>query len=209
VYDLIIFTCARADLQEYYANTGALQQAAWMICMDDLIIVPCARADSQEYYANTGALQQAASSARGGRAPGVSIVEAFGKEVKPRELKDVLRIEYRCVCVCVHALLPEQKNLLCLQSTSLCLKCFSHGAANTYTLKRVTQNYVAASCACCSCTFVRACDVQLKACAVAFACEVCLSCISELEQLGCLDLADMLCVRAHDVQDEVAEPKVG
>jgi len=25
----------------------------------------------------------------------VSIVEAFGKEVKPRELKDVLRIEYR------------------------------------------------------------------------------------------------------------------
>ncbi|KAF5843565.1 CobN/magnesium chelatase [Dunaliella salina] len=48
-----------------------------------------------EYYANTGALQKAAASARGGKAPGVSIVEAFGKEVKPRELKDVLRIEYR------------------------------------------------------------------------------------------------------------------
>jgi len=51
--------------------------------------------DIQEYYANTGALQKAAANARGGKAPGVSIVEAFGKEVKPRELKDVLRIEYR------------------------------------------------------------------------------------------------------------------
>lgn len=51
----------------------------------------------QEYYANTGALQKAAATARGGKAPGVSIVEAFGKEVKPRELKDVLRIEYRWV----------------------------------------------------------------------------------------------------------------
>lgn len=33
--------------------------------------------------------------ARGGRAPGVSIVEAFGRDVKPRELEDVLRLEYR------------------------------------------------------------------------------------------------------------------
>ncbi|GBF96914.1 protoporphyrin IX magnesium chelatase [Raphidocelis subcapitata] len=51
--------------------------------------------DIQEYYANTGALVRAAKNARGGRAVGCSVVEAFGRDVKPRELEDVLRIEYR------------------------------------------------------------------------------------------------------------------
>ncbi|KAI8464745.1 MAG: CobN/magnesium chelatase [Monoraphidium minutum] len=51
--------------------------------------------DIQEYYANTGALVRAAKNARGGKAVGCSVVEAFGKDVKPRELEDVLRIEYR------------------------------------------------------------------------------------------------------------------
>jgi magnesium chelatase subunit H len=51
--------------------------------------------DIQEYYANTGALKNAAESARDGKSVGVSIVEAFGKEAKPRELEEVLRLEYR------------------------------------------------------------------------------------------------------------------
>ncbi|KAG1670953.1 hypothetical protein FOA52_011388 [Chlamydomonas sp. UWO 241] len=55
--------------------------------------------DIQEYYANTGALKRAAESARrtSGRTGGVgcSIVEAFGKDTKPKELEEVLRLEYR------------------------------------------------------------------------------------------------------------------
>ncbi|CAL8470018.1 g9560 [Coccomyxa elongata] len=51
--------------------------------------------DIQEYYANTGALKQAAESARGGRKVGCSIVETFSKSTKPRELEEVLRLEYR------------------------------------------------------------------------------------------------------------------
>ncbi|EFN54112.1 hypothetical protein CHLNCDRAFT_25038 [Chlorella variabilis] len=51
--------------------------------------------DIQEYYANTGALKRAAQAARPGAKVGCSIVEAFSKEVKPRELEEVLRLEYR------------------------------------------------------------------------------------------------------------------
>lgn len=53
--------------------------------------------DIQEYYANTGALRRAAQAAKGdgGRPVGCSIVEAFSKEVRPRELEEVLRLEYR------------------------------------------------------------------------------------------------------------------
>ena len=56
--------------------------------------------DIQEYYANTGALVRAAQAAKrdAGRPVtpvGCSIVEAFSKEVRPRELDEVLRLEYR------------------------------------------------------------------------------------------------------------------
>jgi len=51
--------------------------------------------DIQEYMANTGALKKAAETTRGGAKVGCSIVEAFGKDVKPRELDQVLRLEYR------------------------------------------------------------------------------------------------------------------
>ena len=52
--------------------------------------------DIQEYYANTGALKKAAESAKGnGAKVGCSIIETFSKDVKPRELEDVLRLEYR------------------------------------------------------------------------------------------------------------------
>eukprot|EP00884_Botryococcus_braunii_P009534 jgi/Botrbrau1/18582/Bobra.0367s0024.1 len=51
--------------------------------------------DIQEYYANTGALKRAAMNARGGSPVGCSIVETFGKQVKPKELDEVLRLEYR------------------------------------------------------------------------------------------------------------------
>jgi magnesium chelatase subunit H len=51
--------------------------------------------DIQEYYANTGALKRAAQAARPGAKVGCSIVEAFSKDVRPRELEEVLRLEYR------------------------------------------------------------------------------------------------------------------
>ena len=51
--------------------------------------------DIQEYYANTGALKNAAESAQDGRTVGVSVVECFEKNVKPRELEETLRLEYR------------------------------------------------------------------------------------------------------------------
>jgi magnesium chelatase subunit H len=50
--------------------------------------------DIQEYYANTGALKAAAQAARPGRKVGCTVVEAFSNG-KPRELEEVLRLEYR------------------------------------------------------------------------------------------------------------------
>ena len=45
---------------------------------------------------NAGALKKAAESARGdGSRVGCSIVETFSKSAKPRELEEVLRLEYR------------------------------------------------------------------------------------------------------------------
>lgn len=66
--------------------------------------------DIQEYYANTGALKKAAETTQANNAAdpatrkgsktltrpvGVSVVEAYGKEVRPRDLEATLRIEYR------------------------------------------------------------------------------------------------------------------
>eukprot|EP01041_Mallomonas_annulata_P000983 gene983-1922_t len=51
--------------------------------------------DIQEYYANTGALKKAAENNRGGKRVSVSVVEAFEKKIKPRDLEETLRIEYR------------------------------------------------------------------------------------------------------------------
>eukprot|EP00889_Picochlorum_renovo_P008199 jgi/Picre1/35229/NNA_002691.t1 len=53
--------------------------------------------DIQEYYANTGALRQAAETAKGDASSkvGCSIIETFSKEPTPKELEDVLRLEYR------------------------------------------------------------------------------------------------------------------
>jgi cobalamin biosynthesis Mg chelatase CobN len=51
--------------------------------------------DIQEYYANTGAIKKAAENKRGGRRVGVSVIETFEKNVRPRELEETLRMEYR------------------------------------------------------------------------------------------------------------------
>eukprot|EP00899_Mesostigma_viride_P018142 jgi/Mesvir1/26329/Mv22508-RA.1 len=51
--------------------------------------------DIQEYYANTGALVKAARTQRGGRKVSAKVVEAFGKDAKPRDLDATLRLEYR------------------------------------------------------------------------------------------------------------------
>jgi magnesium chelatase subunit H len=54
--------------------------------------------DIQEYYANTGGLKKAAEIQRGkdGKSPvATSFVESFSKDTTPRNLEDLLRMEYR------------------------------------------------------------------------------------------------------------------
>ncbi|MBV9385536.1 MAG: magnesium chelatase subunit H [Chroococcidiopsidaceae cyanobacterium CP_BM_ER_R8_30] len=50
--------------------------------------------DIQEYYANTGGLKRAAEKQRG-RKVNASFVESFSKDATPRNLEDLLRMEYR------------------------------------------------------------------------------------------------------------------
>ncbi|WP_138501640.1 magnesium chelatase subunit H [Nostoc sp. PA-18-2419] len=50
--------------------------------------------DIQEYYANTGGLKKAAEKQRGNKVT-TSFVESFSKDTTPRNLDDLLRIEYR------------------------------------------------------------------------------------------------------------------
>ncbi|MGB5900136.1 MAG: magnesium chelatase subunit H [Geitlerinemataceae cyanobacterium] len=50
--------------------------------------------DIQEYYANTGGLKKAAEQKQGKKVS-ASLVESFSKDTTPRNLEDVLRLEYR------------------------------------------------------------------------------------------------------------------
>ncbi|MDJ1182070.1 magnesium chelatase subunit H [Roseofilum casamattae] len=50
--------------------------------------------DIQEYYANTGGLKKAAETQQGKRVT-TSVVESFSKDTTPRQLEEVLRMEYR------------------------------------------------------------------------------------------------------------------
>ena len=50
--------------------------------------------DIQEYYANTGGLKRAAEQ-QGGKKVNTSFVESFSKDTTPRQLEDLLRLEYR------------------------------------------------------------------------------------------------------------------
>ncbi|MGB5962478.1 MAG: magnesium chelatase subunit H [Coleofasciculaceae cyanobacterium] len=50
--------------------------------------------DIQEYYANTGGLKRAAEKKRGKKV-NTSFVESFSKDTTPRNLEDLLRLEYR------------------------------------------------------------------------------------------------------------------
>ncbi len=50
--------------------------------------------DIQEYYANTGGLKKAAEKIRGKKVT-ASFVESFSKDTTPRDLDDLLRMEYR------------------------------------------------------------------------------------------------------------------
>jgi magnesium chelatase subunit H len=50
--------------------------------------------DIQEYYANTGGLKRAAEQQKGQKVK-ASFVESFSKDTTPRQLEDLLRIEYR------------------------------------------------------------------------------------------------------------------
>lgn len=62
--------------------------------------------DIQEYFANTGALKKAAENVQGaGSRVNVSIIEAFDKTIRPRELESVLRMEYRYLIHSKHTII--------------------------------------------------------------------------------------------------------
>ena len=80
------------DIQEYYANTGAV------CCLQHELIMMAWLAPTAHaiYVLLAGALKKAAENARkDGKSVGCSIVETFGKSATPQELSDVLRLEYR------------------------------------------------------------------------------------------------------------------
>ena len=86
----------------------------------------------QEYYANTGALKNAAETAQGGKKVGCSIVETFSKSTKPRELEEVLRLEYRSKLlnpkwaqVCVAGVLVSLKKQCHVSTQATCCTCAS------------------------------------------------------------------------------------
>jgi magnesium chelatase subunit H len=51
--------------------------------------------DIQEYYANTGGLKRAAEQQQAGKQVTASFVESFSRDTTPRNLEDILRMEYR------------------------------------------------------------------------------------------------------------------
>ncbi|CAI6005121.1 unnamed protein product [Closterium sp. NIES-64] len=68
--------------------------------------------DIQEYYANTGAMKNAAETARNGAKVSCSVVETYGKDLRPRDLEATLRLEYRSKVGCqVQGGLPRRKLL--------------------------------------------------------------------------------------------------
>jgi magnesium chelatase subunit H len=51
--------------------------------------------DIQEYYANTGGLKRAAEMRQRASKVNASFVESFSNDTTPRELEELLRMEYR------------------------------------------------------------------------------------------------------------------
>jgi magnesium chelatase subunit H len=99
------------DIQEYYANTGALKRAAQVGGSHEQQVAAAGvggppPSSSQpklrflQYCTphtliSVPALPCLLQAARPGAKVGCSIVEAFSKDVRPRELEEVLRLEYR------------------------------------------------------------------------------------------------------------------
>ncbi|KAM3573605.1 hypothetical protein VYU27_004396 [Nannochloropsis oceanica] len=102
------------DIQEYYANTGALKKAAENVANSPERIAEeeaeekenTRREDAQSFSSSTTTTQAqphppfpSTTSTLGGKRPKrvvpVSIIEAFTKEVAPQSLESVLRLEYR------------------------------------------------------------------------------------------------------------------
>lgn len=95
------------DIQEYYANTGALKRAAQARRGEP----PGQHAPASNAAAASATFKRSSPGpavpcprhlpalcvqvARPGAKIGCSIVEAFSKDVRPRELEEVLRLEYR------------------------------------------------------------------------------------------------------------------
>ena len=93
-------TCTAGDDSEYsryrlLVKTSKGRPRSWAALHRPVMSAKERFGALQEYYANTGALKNAAETAQGGKKVGCSIVETFSKSTKPRELEEVLRLEYR------------------------------------------------------------------------------------------------------------------
>jgi magnesium chelatase subunit H len=73
-------------LQQLLKTTGRIVQ--------EIDSVEYGLTDIQEYYANTGGMKRAAEQTQGKKVS-ASVVESFSKDTTPRNLEDVLRLEYR------------------------------------------------------------------------------------------------------------------
>jgi magnesium chelatase subunit H len=73
-------------LQQLLQTTGRIVQ--------EIDSVEYGLTDIQEYYANTGGMKRAAEQTQGKKVS-ASVVESFSKDTTPRNLEDVLRLEYR------------------------------------------------------------------------------------------------------------------
>ena len=77
---------AMIELNQLLQNTSLIVQ--------EIDSVEYGLTDIQEYYGNTGGLKKAAEK-QGGKKVKASFVESFSKDTTPRDLDDLLRMEYR------------------------------------------------------------------------------------------------------------------
>jgi len=94
-----VFSYGRADKGEARPQVLAALLRSTDRVVQQIDSVEYGLTDIQEYYANTGGLKRAAEVAQQARKPGgrvaASFVESFSRDTTPRDLEELLRLEYR------------------------------------------------------------------------------------------------------------------
>jgi magnesium chelatase subunit H len=94
-----VFSYGRADKGEARPQVLAALLRSTQRVVQQIDSVEYGLTDIQEYYANTGGLKRAAEIAQQAHTPGArvaaSFVESFSRDTTPRDLEELLRLEYR------------------------------------------------------------------------------------------------------------------